>query len=215
MTNRPTPPSPAATDPLIETLAVGTELIRVYHHEHGPLAFNATASPGRFRPVRRRSDEVLPTAYVAADEETALAEGVLRGVSALTDGALPRRLYRVEIEGLAMACLRVEHPIRVARLHGTGLLRLGLLREHVVDCEEADYPYTAAWARALWGCQRRPAGIAWTSRQNDSSRAYILWEPRVKAEWLTLEGPEIELDREPGLDRVRRACAAALVEFEG
>jgi len=215
VTDRPVVPSAGAVDPLIETLPAGMELVRVYRHARGPLAFNATASSGRFRPVRPRKDEVLPTAYLAADEETALAEGVLRGVTALAAGALPRRLYRTEIEGLAMACVRVERPIHVARLHGAGLVRLGLRREDVVDCEEADYPYTAAWARALWGCHRRPAGLAWTSRQNDSSRAFILWEPRVRSGWLTLAGPEIELDREPGLDRVRRACADARVDFEG
>lgn len=209
------PPGAAAIDPLIETLAAGTALVRVYRQAHGPLAFNATTTAGRFRPVRRPGGEVVPTAYLAADEETALAEGLLRGVSALAGGTWPRRLYRAEIEGLAMACLRVERPIRVARLHGLGLTRLGVLREHVVDCEEADYPYTAAWAQALWGARRRPAGIAWTSRQNDSARAYILWAPRVSAGGLALEGPEIALDHEPGLDRVRRACAAAGVDFEG
>jgi hypothetical protein len=211
---RPAVLGATAIKPLLETLPRGYTLIRTYQCTQGPLSFNPTTSSARFRPVRDRLGQIVPTAYLAADEETALAEGVLRGVSAIAAGALPRRLYRAEVEGLALVRLSVQRPIRVARLHGAGLARLGLLRAHVVDCEEADYPYTAAWAQSLWGSPHRPAGIAWTSRQNDSARAYLLWEPRVHGR-LLLDGPEIALDREPGLDRVRQACVAAGVDFEG
>lgn len=208
-------PSPGALDPLMETLATGSELVRIYPRGRGALTFNPTDALGRFRPVRSGRGEVVPTAYLAADEETALAETLLRGVSALERRVLPRRLYRAQADGLALRRLMLARPVRVARLHGAGLVRLGLLRRHVIDCEEADYPYTAAWAQALWGCRRRPAGIAWTSHQNDSAGAYLLWERRLQRGQLLASGPEIALDREPGLDLVRRACAAAGVDFEG
>jgi hypothetical protein len=212
---RPDVPRASEVDPLVETLAAGTELVRVYHASRGALSFNSSGAPGRFRPVIAHARTVVPTAYVAAGEETSLAEGVLRGVTALERGDLPRRLYRSQIAGLALCRLRLAADIRVARLHGPGLVRLGLLRRHVIDCEEADYPYTAAWAQALWGCRRRPAGIGWTSRQNDSSRAYVLWGPRLRDSGLEVVGAEIALDREPGIDLVRLACVAANVDFEG
>jgi RES domain len=211
---RPEVAGAATLKPLLETLPAGHTLIRTYQRTRGPLSFNPTASSARFRPVHDRTGQIVATAYLAADEETALAEGVLRGVTALAAGAQPRRLYRAEVEGLAMARLSLLRAMRVARLHGAGLARLGLLRAHVIDCEEADYPYTAAWAQSLWGSPHRPAGIAWTSRQNDSARAYLLWEPRVHGR-LLLDSPEIRLDREPGLDLVRQACVAAGVDFEG
>lgn len=215
MTPRPEVPRAAAVDPLVETLAPGARLVQVFPRRRGALTFNPAAADGRFRPVRRSDASVEPTAYLASDEETALAETVLRGVTALGADDVPRRLYRHQLGGLSVVEVVVRRPLRVVRLHGAGLVRLGLRRADVIDCEELDYPYTAAWGQSLWGCRRRPAGIAWTSRQNDSGRALMLWESRVRGDALEPIGLEIELDREPGIDRVRVACVAAGVELEG
>ena len=215
MSSRPAVPRPREVDPLIETLPAGTALVRVFPAARGPLSFNPTAAAGRFRPVRRHDRTVVPTAYFGADEEIALAEGVLRGVTALERDARPRRLYGIEVSGLAICAVRLTRTTRVVRMHGAGLTRLHLLRRHVIDCEASDYPYTAAWAQALWGCRRRPAGICWTSHQSDSARAYMLWQPRITPGGVEIAGAEVALDREPGLDLVRQACVAAGVDFEG
>lgn len=214
MTDRPAIPPAREIDPLVETLAAGTELARVYHRDQGSISFNAPSTSGRFRPVMASDRTVVATAYLAADDETALAEGVLRGVTALQD-ALPRRLYRTQVEGLALCHLTLTSDLRVARLHGPGLQRLGLLRAHVIDCDESDYPYTAKWAQALWGCPRRPAGISWTSRQNDSAPAYMLWGNRVRESAIALERPGIALDHGPGRNLIREACVTTGVDFEG
>ena len=118
------------------------------------------------------------------------------------------------LQALRCAGFRLIANVRLARLHGAGLSRLGLLRRDVIDCEEAEYPYTAQWAQALWGSRRRPAGISWTSRQNDSTRAYMLWEPRLKPELLVVVQSQLALDREPGIDLVRLACVGSNVDFE-
>ena len=215
MNGRPDVPRASEVDPLLETLLAGTQVVRVYQAARGPLGFNPSSTSGRFRPVTATDGTVVPTAYLGADDETALAEGVLRGVTALERGDLPRRLYRSQLAGLALCRLSLRIDLRVARLHGPGLVRLGLLRRHVIDCEESDYPYTAAWAQVLWGCRRRPAGISWTSRQNDSARAYVLWLNRLKDPGLEPVGPEIALYREPGIDLARIAGVAAGVDFDG
>jgi hypothetical protein len=206
LTTPPQIPRSTSVDPLIETLPVGSELVQVFPRERGVLTFNATSARGRFRPVRNALGAVVPTAYLASDVETSLAETVLRGVTALEAGGWPRRLYRAELTGLSLTRVRLTQTLRVARLHGLGLLRLGLRRADVIDCDEDAYPYTAAWARALWGCRRRPAGIAWTSRQNDSGHAYLVWQTRLPTASLLQIGPELALDQEPGLDVVRAAC---------
>jgi hypothetical protein len=186
----------------------------VYDARWGATGFNPTDGEARFRPVRDASGAVVPTAYLGATEEVALAEGLLRGASALQGGA-PRRLYAAELDGLALREVRTVRELRLGRLHGAGLTRLKLLRAHVIDCDEADYPYTARWGQALWGCRRRPHGLAWTSKQADSGRAYLLWTGRVAGPVLQATGPEVALDRGAGLERVRRACAEAGVDFEG
>jgi hypothetical protein len=214
--SRPVVPRPGALSPAIEDLKAGSTLIRVYERSFGPLEFNRGDAVARFRPTRNTSGALVPTAYGAHDHETAIAEAVLRGVSALHRGSPRRRLFRLEVDGLDMARLRTTKPLRLVRLHGLGLTRLKLLREHVIDCPESEYDYTAAWAQALYGSRSRPHGLAWTSRQNDTSRAFILWGgTRVQPEWLQLEGDPVALDREPGLDLVRQVCADAGVDFEG
>lgn len=215
MTGRPDVPRPAETDPLIETIPIGAELVQVFPRERGLLSFNPTTAAGRFRPSTGSDGEVVPTAYLASDSETALAEGILRGVSALMKGHVPRRLYRREIHGVSIGTVRIVQPIRVARLHGLGLNRLGLTRGAIIDCEEDEYPYTARWARAIWGSRRRPAGLAWTSKQNDTGRAFMLWETRVPTGAFEPKGSIMDLDHEPGLDLVRQACVDAKVDFEG
>ena len=116
-----------------------------------------------------------------------------------------------------MATVRLIRDLPLARLHGAGLTRLGLLREHVIDCHERDYPYTAEWGQALHdGCGASIAGIAWTSRQNDSSKALMLWGNRVEPnEDLSLVDHPISIDEEPGLELVRLACARAGIDFAG
>jgi len=157
----------------------------------------------------------VPTIYGGLDDETALAEALLRGVTALAAGGR-RRLFRVEVEGLDLVTIASQRELRLVRLHGAGLSRLDLLREDIVDCPESEYDYTADWARSLWGCPKRPHGIAWTSRQNDSGRALMLWGGgRVDSNWLSVVDGPVHLDSEPGLDLVRRACADAGIDFEG
>lgn len=214
--SRPAVPRPGSLSPAIEVLKADSTLIRVYQRRLGPLGFNRGDTVSRFRPIRNASGAIVPTAYGAHDHETAIAEAVLRGVSALRRGSPRRRLYRLEVDGLDMARLRTTKPLRLVRMHGLGLTRLGLLREHVIDSPESGYDYTAAWAQALYGHPSRPHGLVWTSRQNDTSRAFILWGgTRVGPEWLQLEGDPMALDREPGLDLIRQVCADAGVDFEG
>lgn len=214
--SRPAVPRPADLSPSIEELHAGSTLVRVYNRSYGALDFNGGDAIARFRPIRNASGAIVPTAYGAHDLETAIAEAVLRGVSALNRGSPRRRLFRLEVDGLDLARLRTTKPLRLVRLHGLGLTRLNLLREHVIDTPESEYDYTATWARALYGHRSKPHGLIWTSRQNDTSRAFVLWRgTRVRSEWLQLEGDPVALDREPGLDLVRQVCADAGVDFEG
>lgn len=208
-------PRASELDPLIETIPRGATLLRIYPRSRGPLGFNPKTTAARFRPVVDDRGTPIPTAYLATDVETAIAEGVLRGVSRLAEGAYRRRLYRMELDELELITLRVRRRLRVVRLHGPGLTRLGLLREHLIDTPESDHAYTARWAKALHGTGARPHGLCWTSRQNDSGRALMLWQTRVPPDALKIDADAIALDREPGLDLVRGFCADAGVDLEG
>jgi RES domain len=213
--SRPAVPAPTGLDPALDnSWTEGSRFVRVYERAYGPLNFNPTDVSRRFRPVRDDDDNVIATAYGAIDVETALAEVLLRGVETLSRG-VRRRVYRKQVNGLDLVALTIERDLTLVRLHGLGLQRLGLQRADIIDCDEADYAYTAEWAQALFDCDESVDGIAWTSRQNDSARAAMLWAGRVDpAHDLREHDSVIALDEDPGLELARRACALAGIDFE-
>jgi hypothetical protein len=209
------PEPPAEREPAVETIAAGSELVRLYRRRFGPIAFNPNAeAEGRFRPVHDAA-EVVATIYLADDQETALAEVLLRGVDALAAGNRPR-LYRRQVLGISMARIEVRRELRLVRLRGQGLTRLGLRREELIMVGPPEYSYTARWAQAFYESPEEFDGIVWTSHQNDSGRALMLWEGRVDPDVdLSALAGSVPLDRDPGLDLVRQAALAAGFSFEG
>lgn len=198
----------------VETWDAGERIVRVYHRDHGVQGFNPTPSGARFRPVYTAKGNVVPTAYGAADVETALAETLLRGVDALTAESR-RRLYLKEVAGVEIATIIPEKEIVLARFRGQGLTRLKLRRSDVIDCEAVRYPYTAEWGQAVFDCPLDVGGIVWTSRQSDAERTVMLWEGPVSPKDLTMDGPPVPLDSGQGLEIVRSACELAGFDFEG
>lgn len=216
MNRREAPAVPSASElsPATHIWEAGRPFSRIYHRRRGSLGFNPTGSTGRFRPIRDDKGHIVPTAYAGEDLETALAEGLLRGVEKVESGR--RRLYQKQVKNLSIATLVSSADLVLARLHGQGLHRLNLLREDVIDCNTVRYPYTAEWAQALYNCEVPLMGIIWTSRQNDSGKAMVLWQgPLDPRTTLQQDGPSLALDSEPGLDLVRQACAYARIDFEG
>jgi RES domain len=203
-----------ATDLQVESWGAGEQLVRVYHRDHGPQSFNPTPGSARFRPVRTPGGDVVPTAYGAADVETALAETLLRGVDALASKSR-RRLFVKEVAGIEMAIVVPKDEIALARFRGQGLTRLKLRRSDVIDYEAIRYPYTAEWGQAVFDCPVDVGGIVWTSKQSDAERAVMLWEGPVNPKDLVLDGPPIPLDSGQGLEMVRSACELSGFDFEG
>ena len=205
------PPGAEPPDPLTEVWLAGRNIHRVYQASYGPTGFNPTASSGRFRPIRSTNGEIIPTAYGAADLETALAEGLLRGVD---DRGARRRLYRKEILGLERCVIVADRDLVLARLHGLGLQRLRLRREELIDTEASGYPLTAQWSQALHDAPADVDGLVWTSRQNDSNRALLLFGDRVKSSSFEVIGTPVPLDHGPGLNEVRQVCIESRVDLE-
>jgi hypothetical protein len=208
-------PSAADVDPLQITWDAGRPMARLYNARHGPLGFNPTAASQRFRPIHDDEDRVVPTSYAGEDVETALAEGLLRGVDAIEADERPR-LYRRDVRDIRLAAVAPTRALTFAQLNGPGLTKLGLSRKKLIEVPAPEYPHTAAWAQAIFDCPIAFDGLLWTSRQNDSAAAVVLWEGRIDptADLRLIDEP-LALDSEPGLDLVREACLRAGVDFAG
>lgn len=209
----PDPPAAATLKPAIEMWPAGRRLTRAYDARFGLLAFNATATAGRFRPVTTPEGVIVPTAYAAEDDETAIAERLLRGVDPEHQDR-PRRLLRRAVRGVELAEVAATRDLKLVRLHGLGLQRLRLARAELIESGRDRYAWTATWAQALHDCPGQPDGLIWTARQNDSAKAVILFATRGADRALRLDGRATPLDRGEGYERLLDVCLTAGVDLE-
>ena len=68
--------------------------------------------------------------------------------------------------------------LRLVRLHGAGLSRLGVTHGELIETGSAQYHLTAIWGQALYDLGGYD-GLVWRSRQFNDSHALMLWGDRV------------------------------------
>lgn len=152
-------------------------LWRVYAQVHSPAGFNGSnRGNARFSPIEH-AGAIIPTMYVATTVQAALMETVLHDAPAPSAGFIltldpatdPRRISR----------LQSTAPLTLADLSTVGLRRLGVSRSDVVDSDKTHYQVTRQLATWVYANCPDVQGLAWTSRQDDSAQALVLFEPRL------------------------------------
>jgi len=205
----PPPPDPATVDPLIVEIASGTPLVRVHTAARSADAFNpGLGAPSRFAPLLRPGGTPIPTLYAATTVAGVLSESVFHDVPYRGRG---KRILVARLSGLAMSTLIVTEPIRLAMLAGLGLRRLGVRRRELIEAGPGSYSQTAAWALALYECPTVPSGLLWTSRQDDTASALLLFGDRIAASTLLVASDPVPLGRGPGLALVDDAATLAAI----
>lgn len=203
----PSPPKPPAKpDPAIEQWPAGKPIYRVHDRRYAASTFNPGQGRGRFHPFSDLSGQPVPTLYGADTLDGALSESVFRSIPVRGPGRAIGRSHLFE------ACYSVLIPIRdlrLAALHGFGLGRLGVERLELIESDAAHYGETVLWASALHRLPARVDGLAWVSRQHDTSRAIILFGDRVLSEDLRIEEGPMPLGWGKGLNRVLDAAERA------
>ncbi len=201
------PPDPATLDPLLVEIVKGTPIVRVHRTSRSANVFNpGLGSPSRFGPVHRLDGSPIPTLYAATTVAGALSESVFHDVPYRGRG---KRILVARLAGLAMSTLIVDEPMRLALAAGLGLRRLGVRRRDLIESGPATYAQTAAWALAIHGSPAAPSGLLWTSRQDDTARALVLFEDRVPRAALRVASAPVPLDSGPGLALVDDAATLA------
>lgn len=169
-TNVPTPPAPFAA--LTHVLATGSTLHRVHHSKRNANEFNpGRGGPTRFAPVVTATGSV-PTLYAAQNAEVAVCETLLHDVP-LTGGSLTLGAYAAHTE----TALEVQRDLRLAKLMGDGLRRLGVTPQELTATNGDVYDRTVVWAEAAH--KAGFDGIAWMSARDNTAAAYEFYGDRV------------------------------------
>jgi hypothetical protein len=164
-----TPPHPPVS---IRRWEAFRPIVRVCSAGRSPNEANATASPGRFRPVVGRSGLSVATLYGANRLDGALAETVLRDAAT---GSLSRR----QLLGRMRALLVPLRPLELVDLTGWAHTRLRLPEGTLTGCG-ADYPATATWAQRFYDDSAAVDGLYWRSQRFDRAHALMLFGDRVR-----------------------------------
>lgn len=167
MTAVPDPPHPFnAAD---EWLRTGERLYRVHSSARLVTEFN----PGVGEPTRFAffGDPPVPVLYAANTREAAVAESLLHDIP-VTGGLLPYGKYADKVMGLIVT----RRDLRLAKLSGLGLRRLGVEARELTDTDAADYPRTVRWAAAAH--QAGFDGLSWTSHKCNDTRVVVLFGDR-------------------------------------
>lgn len=67
----------------------------------------------------------------------------------------------------------------LADLRGKALRKLGVERKQLIDTEKDQYPATREWAEAIHTQCPDVQGLCWSSRQDDSAQAVMLFGDRI------------------------------------
>jgi hypothetical protein len=148
----------------IDLIPPGQVLHRVHRTHLDPIFFGpgpGIAPTNRFDSASGR----FGILYVGMSRRGALAETILRN---------PRRLMvsMTEITTRAISELSCIRPLRIVRMHGTGLQALG------TDNAVSTGPYEPCglWTDVLWDHADRPDGLAYQSRHDSSEICLALFE---------------------------------------
>jgi hypothetical protein len=174
----PPPPGWLATSPLpIDEIPAGQVLHRIHRSSLEAIFFGpgaGIAAANRFDSATGR----FGVLYAGVSRRGALAETILRN---------PQRLMvaMTDIAERSASELIASRPLRIVRMHGTGLQAVG------TDNAISTGPYEPCglWSDALWDHPDKPDGLAYQSRHDSSEICLALFERRDMSLTVTATRP--------------------------
>jgi hypothetical protein len=170
-----TPPRPPTgpVDFLEFVLPAGAEIVRCGETRYPGDEFYYS-SGARFSPFRAKG-RPQATLYAATTEQGALSETVFHDISPKTGGVVDY----ARLGGVSKFTLCTTSDLVLADFTAIGLKRIRQERSEMIDSYPTAYPMTQRWARKVYTSESRWQGITWMSRQDDTSRALVLFGSRV------------------------------------
>jgi hypothetical protein len=159
----PFPPSDLHARSLSLAVVDGQPLWRIHRTVHDPFFFGP---PAGFLPTGRWDAPAgqFGVCYLAADPRIAFAETLLRdGVTLVGEKRLAER---------SLARFEVVEPLRLAMLHGPGLLRIGA----TAAVSSGPHDFSREWSLALYDHPDQPDGILYRTRHDDDGFGVALFD---------------------------------------
>ncbi|MDR2212040.1 MAG: RES family NAD+ phosphorylase [Pseudomonadales bacterium] len=178
------PASSGNTPPPPERLHVATMIwtsAMTLHRIHLACYSGDQLNPGvkgnaRFSPIKNGKGKAIPTLYGGSSFECAAMETVFHDI-AFTPGY--KHYDKAKLTGQVHSQLTLSTDVILADLRSKALRKLGISRKQLIDTEKDQYPATRRWAEAIHAQYPAIQGLCWTSRQDDSARAVILFGDRI------------------------------------
>ena len=172
-----TPAPPARLAVTLTTLEKGQVLHRVHQDRYDAGQFNpGKQGNARFSPIQNDQGQPIPALYGGTTLDCALMETIFHDVPH-TAGF--KSLDKGKLAGQMHSILEVMQPLQLVDLSNIALRKLGITRKQLIDTEKDQYPATRQWAAAIHHQCQQAQGLIWVSRQDDTSRAVMLFGDRI------------------------------------
>lgn len=169
----------------------GQEFYRVHDAIYKGNEFNPSRKGNaRFSPIRDADERIIPTLYAGTSLDCALMETIFHDVP-FVSGFKPLSIKKMV--GQIHTVFKANVDFKLVDLGTIALRRLGVDRAHLIDTTKWHYPETRKWAERFYAQFRDVHGLRWTSRQDDSSQAVMLFGTRASSKDLVVSGPSAPL----------------------
>lgn len=173
------------------TWPAATTIHRVHHSRYGGVQFNpGVQGNARFSPIRNSAGDPIPTLYGGSSFACAAMESVFHDVPF----APGYKTYdKNKLDGQVHSRFDAPGDLLLADLGSKALRKLGVQRKALIDTEKDQYPLTRQWAEAIHAQCPHLQGLCWTSRQDDSALALVLFGDRIDSAALREVAPSRSL----------------------
>lgn len=166
------------------TWSKDTTLHRVHLEKYAGDEFNpGVKGNARFSPIKCAKGKPIRTLYGGNTFECAAMETVFHDVP-FAPGL--KSYDKAKLEDQVHSQLSPGDDLVLADLRGKALRKLGVERKQLIDTEKDQYPATREWAEAIHAQCPDVQGLCWTSRQDDSAQAVMLFGDRIASGVLRL-----------------------------
>jgi RES domain len=169
----------------------GAVLHRIHLDDYAADAFNpGIKGNARFSPILNAAGKPIPTLYGGTTFDCAAMETVFHDVpfaAGLKTFAKHKLLDQLH------SALTATVVLTLADLRNVPLRKLGVERKQLIDTEKDTYGQTRKWAAAIHAQHAHIQGLCWTSRQDDSAIAVMLFGDRIGRGVLRLHAPSRSL----------------------